>query len=239
MNVNDILTHVDHTLLAQTSTWEQIKQICDDGMKYETASVCIPPSFVKQAKEYVGDKLAICTVIGFPNGYNTTAVKVFETEDAIDNGADEVDMVINIGWVKEGRYDDVCEEIRILRKAACEKVLKVIMETCLLTDAEKEKMCEVVGKSGADYIKTSTGFSKGGATFEDVRLCAENIPAGLKIKAAGGIRSISDAEKFIELGADRLGTSRIVTIRTSMDCITKTEKSVHGAHFESRLVDCE
>ena len=207
-----ILSMVDHTLLKQESTWEQIKEICDDGMKYETASVCIPPSFVKQAKEYVGDKLQICTVIGFPNGYNTTAVKCFETEDALKNGADEIDMVINIGWVKEQKWKELLEEIKAVKGACQGKLLKVIIETCLLTDEEKVKMCEIVSLSGADYIKTSTGFSTGGATRENVALFAENVKPGVKIKAAGGISSMKDAEDFIALGAKRLGTSRIVKI---------------------------
>lgn len=212
MEIKKILNMVDHTLLAQTSTWEQIKGICDDGMKYETASVCIPPSFVKQAKEYVGDKLAVCTVIGFPNGYNTTAVKCFETEDAVKNGADEIDMVINIGWVKEQKWNELLEEIKAVKAACHGKLLKVIIETCLLTEDEKVKMCEIVSKSGADYIKTSTGFSTGGATREDVALFAANIATEIKIKAAGGISSVQDAEDFVGLGAERLGTSRIVKI---------------------------
>lgn len=212
MEIKKILNMVDHTLLAQASTWEQIKGICDDGMKYETASICIPPSFVKQAKEYVGDKLAICTVIGFPNGYNTTIVKCFETEDAVKNGADEIDMVINIGWVKDKKWDDLLEEIKAVKVACQGKLLKVIIETCLLTDDEKVKLCEIVSESGADYIKTSTGFSIGGATREDVALFAANIASTLKIKAAGGIASIQDAEDFIGLGANRLGTSRVVKI---------------------------
>ena len=212
MKLERILERVDHTLLTQTATWEEIQTICDDAMKYHTASVCIPPSFVKQAKEYVKDEMAVCTVIGFPNGYNTTAVKVFETKDAILNGADEVDMVINLGWVKGKRYDLVEQEIRALKEAAGDKILKVIIETCLLTDEEKIKMCEAVTNAGADYIKTSTGFSKGGATFEDIRLFKEHISANVKMKAAGGISSLEDAEKFLELGASRLGTSRIVKI---------------------------
>lgn len=212
MEIHKILSMVDHTLLKQESTWEQIKEICDDGIKFGTASVCIPPSFVKQAKKYVGDKLAICTVIGFPNGYNTTAVKCFETEDAVRNGADEIDMVINIGWVKDKKWNELLEEIKAV-KAACQgKLLKVIIETCLLTEEEKVKMCEIVSASGAEYIKTSTGFSTGGATREDVVLFAANITPELKIKAAGGISSIQDAEDFIGLGAERLGTSRIVKI---------------------------
>ena len=212
MEMKKILSMVDHTLLKQESTWEQIKEICDDGMKYETASVCIPPAFVKQAKEYVGDKLQICTVIGFPNGYNTTAVKCFETEDAVKNGADEIDMVINIGWVKEQKWNELLEEIKAVKVACHGKLLKVIIETCLLTDEEKVKMCEIVSASGAEYIKTSTGFSTGGATREDVALFAENVKPRVKIKAAGGISSIKDAEDFIALGAERLGTSRIVKI---------------------------
>ena len=212
MDIKKILNMVDHTLLKQESTWNQIKEICDDGMKYETASVCIPPSFVKQANEYVGDKLAVCTVIGFPNGYNTTAVKCFETEDAVKNGADEIDMVINIGWVKEQKWNELLEEIKAVKVACQGKLLKVIIETCLLTDEEKVKLCEIVSESGADYIKTSTGFSTGGATKEDVALFVANIVPELKIKAAGGISSIQDAEDFIGLGAERLGTSRIVKI---------------------------
>lgn len=212
MDIKEILKTVDHTLLTQTATWEEIRQICEDGMKYETASVCIPPSYVKQAKEYVGDKLAICTVIGFPNGYMTTAAKEFETKDALANGADEIDMVINLGWVKDGNYDLVEKEIRTLKAACGDKILKVIIETCLLTDEEKIKMCEVVTKAGADFIKTSTGFSKAGATFEDIALFAANVGSGVRMKAAGGISSLQDAEKFLSLGASRLGTSRIVKI---------------------------
>ena len=212
MDIKEILARVDHTLLAQDATWEQIRAICDDGMKYATASVCIPASYVKQAKDYVGGKLAICTVIGFPNGYSTTAVKCFETVDAVNNGADEIDMVINIGWVKDRRYDELLGEMKAVR-AACEgKILKVIIETCLLTDEEKVDLCKLVSASGADYIKTSTGFSKAGATFDDVALFAKHIAPHLKIKAAGGISSIADAEQFIALGASRLGTSRIVKI---------------------------
>lgn len=212
MEISEILRKVDHTVLGQASTWEDIKSLCDDGIKYNCASVCIAPSFVKRAKEYVGDRLKVCTVIGFPNGYNTTAVKCFETEDAVRNGADEIDMVINIGMLKEKRYDDILSEIKAIKKSCGEKILKVIIETCLLTDEEKVKMCEIVSDSGADYIKTSTGFSTGGATKEDVRLFAENVAPHLKIKAAGGISSIQDAEDFINLGASRLGTSRIVKI---------------------------
>lgn len=212
MTQKDILVKVDHTLLAQTATWEEIRQICDDGMRYETASVCIPPSYVEQAKNYVGDRLKICTVIGFPNGYNTTAVKEFETKDALEKGADEIDMVINLGWVKDGRFDLVEKEIHTLKDACGGNVLKVIIETCLLTEEEKVKMCEVVTNSGADFIKTSTGFSTSGATFADVALFKEHVGPQVKIKAAGGISSFADAEKFVELGADRLGTSRLVKI---------------------------
>ena len=212
MELSQILAKCDHTLLAQTSTWEQIKGICDDGMKYHTASVCIPASFVKQAKEYVGERLAICTVIGFPNGYATTASKCFMASDAVDNGADEVDMVINIGWAKEGRFDAVRDEIAAVKAACKGKLLKVIIETCLLTDQEKINLCKAVSDSGADYIKTSTGFSTAGATFHDVELFAKHVAPHVKIKAAGGISSLEDAEKFIELGASRLGTSRIVKI---------------------------
>lgn len=212
MTQKDILAKVDHTLLAQTATWEEIRQICNDGMRYETASVCIPPSYVEQAKNYVGDRLKICTVIGFPNGYNTTAVKEFETKDALKKGADEIDMVINLGWVKDGRFDLVEKEIRTLKDACGGNVLKVIIETCLLTEEEKVKMCEVVTNSGADFIKTSTGFSTSGATFADVALFKEHVGPQVKIKAAGGISSFADAEKFVELGADRLGTSRLIKI---------------------------
>jgi deoxyribose-phosphate aldolase len=212
MKANEVLKHVDHTLLTQTATWEEIKAICDDAVKYGTASACIPPSYVAQAKEYVGEKLAICTVIGFPNGYMTTATKEFETKDAIANGADEIDMVINIGWLKDKKYDLLENEIRTLKAACGEKILKVIIETCLLTDDEKVKMCEIVTAAGADYIKTSTGFSKAGATFADIELFAKNIGPAVKMKAAGGISSMDDAEKFLELGADRLGTSRIIKI---------------------------
>ena len=212
MDVKNILAHCDHTLLKQESTWAQIKEVCDDGLKYGCASVCIPASFVKQAADYVGNELKICTVIGFPNGYSTTAVKVFETEDAIRNGADEIDMVINIGWVKDQRWDEVLAEIKAI-KASCQgRILKVIVETCLLTEAEKIKLCELVTESGADYIKTSTGFSTGGATREDVALFKAHIGPGVKIKAAGGISSPQDAEDFMALGADRLGTSRIVKL---------------------------
>lgn len=212
MDVNEILKHVDHTLLLQPSTWEEIKQICDDAVKYQTASVCIPPSFVKQASEYVQGRMAVCTVIGFPNGYMTTKTKEFETRDAIANGASEIDMVINIGWLKDKKYSLVEEEIRTLKAACGEKILKVIVETCLLTEEEKIKMCQIVTSAGADYIKTSTGFSTAGATFDDVKLFAEHVGEKVKIKAAGGISSLDDAEKFLALGADRLGTSRIIKI---------------------------
>ena len=212
MDIKEILSKCDHTLLAQTATWQQIKAICDDGVKYGTASVCIPASYVKQAKEYVGDRLAICTVIGFPNGYATTAAKCFETADAVKNGADEIDMVINIGWLKDGRYDELLAEINAVKEACGGKLLKVIIETCLLTEEEKIRMCEIVSASGADYIKTSTGFSTGGATKEDVALFAAHVSPRLKIKAAGGIASLQDAEDFIRLGASRLGTSRVVKI---------------------------
>lgn len=215
MEKKEILAKVDHTLLAPEATWEQIRVICDQGMKYETASVCIPSAYVKQAKEYTGNRLAICTVIGFPCGYETTAVKVFQTEDAVKNGADEIDMVINIGWLKDGKDEQVLEEIRAVRQACQGKILKVIIETCLLTEEEKIRMCKIVTESGADFIKTSTGFSKAGATFEDVALFAAHVGTGIKIKAAGGIRSFADAEEFIRLGADRLGTSRLVKIMES------------------------
>ncbi len=219
MDIQDILTHVDHTLLAQTAGWEDIKAICDDGIKYHTASVCIPPSFVSEAADYIrsrNEQLEICTVIGFPNGYNTTKVKVFETRDAIANGADEIDMVINIGWAKTGQYDRITDEIKAI-KAACEgHVLKVIIETCLLDDEEKTELCHAVTEAKADYIKTSTGFSTAGASFDDVKLFREQVGPDVKIKAAGGISSIEDAERFLELGADRLGTSRIVKLAKSI-----------------------
>lgn len=216
--MNNILEKVDHTLLKQTSTWSDIRQICDDGIKYGTASVCIPPSYVKQAKDYVGNKIKICTVIGFPNGYSTTAVKKYETEDAIKNGADEIDMVINLGWVKDNKWQNISDEISILKKCCGAKILKVIIETCMLTDDEKIKMCEIVTDVGADFIKTSTGFGGSGATFDDVKLFANHVGNNVLIKAAGGISSIDDANKFISLGAARLGTSRIIKI------IKETEK---------------
>ena len=212
MELSEILAKCDHTLLGQASTWAQIKEICDDGIFYKTASVCIPASFVKQAKEYVGDQLPICTVIGFPNGYATTASKCFMASDAVDNGADEVDMVINIGWAKEGTWEAITEEIAAIKAACKGKLLKVIIETCLLTDEEKIALCKCVTDAKADYIKTSTGFSTAGATFADVELFAKHIGPDVKIKAAGGISSLEDAEKFIALGASRLGTSRIVKI---------------------------
>lgn len=207
-----LIGKVDHTLLAQDATWEQIRAICDDGIKYQTASVCIPPSFVKRAKEYVGEQLAICTVIGFPNGYHTTQVKVFETEDAVNQGADEIDMVINIGMLREKRYEDVLAEIKAVKAACKGKLLKVIIETCLLTEEEKIKMCEIVSESGAEYIKTSTGFSTAGATKEDIKLFAQHVKPHVKIKAAGGIKTMQDAKEFVALGASRLGTSRIIKI---------------------------
>lgn len=217
MELAKIVGTVDHTLLKQVATWEQIKELCDDAMHYQTASVCIPASYVKQAKEYVGDAMRICTVIGFPNGYSTTAVKVFETQDAVQNGADEIDMVINIGWVKDGLYDQVTEEIKQIKQACGGRILKVIVETCLLTEEEKIRMCEVVTRSGADFIKTSTGFSTGGATFDDVALFAKHVGSGIRIKAAGGIASMGDAERFLSLGASRLGTSRIIQILKNED----------------------
>ena len=217
MELSEILSKCDHTLLSQTATWEQIKGICDDGMKYKTASVCIPAAHVKQAKEYVGSRLAICTVIGFPNGYDTTAAKCFMAMDAVANGADEVDMVINIGWLKDEKYDEICDEIKAIKAACGDKILKVIIETCLLTQEEKVIMCKLVTAAGADYIKTSTGFSTAGATFEDVALFAKHVGPKVKIKAAGGISSIADAEKFIALGASRLGTSRIVKLAKAME----------------------
>jgi len=223
MTKADILAKCDHTQLSREATWKQIKDTCDDGIKYSTASVCIPASYVKQAADYVNDicmkegipsdkKLKICTVVGFPNGYSTTAVKVFETEDAVKNGADEIDMVINIGWVKDGLFKNVEEEIKAVKAACNGRTLKIIIETCLLDENEKKEMCRVVTRSGADYIKTSTGFAGGGATFEDVKLFKENVGKDIKIKAAGGISSFEDAEKFVELGADRLGTSRLVKL---------------------------
>ena len=212
MEIKEILSRVDHTLLSQTATFDDIKTICDDAIKYGVVSVCIPPVYVKRAKEYVGNEMSICTVIGFPNGYNTTEVKVFETIDAIKNGADEIDMVINLGWVKDEKFDTIFDEIKRIKAACGKRILKVIVETCLLSEEEKIKMCEIVTKAGADFIKTSTGFSKNGATFADVRLFAANVGENVRIKAAGGISSILDAEKFVSLGASRLGTSRIVKL---------------------------
>ena len=217
MNTSDVLKIVDHTLLAQTATWAEIREILDDAMKFQTASACISAAYVKQAAEYVEGKLPICTVIGFPNGYSTTATKVFETRDAIANGASEIDMVINIGFLKDGRYDEVEEEIRRIHEACEGKILKVIIETCLLTEEEKIKMCEIVTRAGAEFIKTSTGFSKAGATFEDVKLMKEHVGKGVRVKAAGGISSFADAEEFMRLGADRLGTSRLVKIMKQTD----------------------
>ena len=207
-----ILSAVDHTLLTQTATWAEVKQICDDAVEYRTASVCIPPSYVKRAKEYVRDRMKVCTVIGFPNGYQTAEVKVFETEDAVRNGADEIDMVISIGALKDGDYETVKSEIKAVKAACKGRILKVIIETCLLTEDEKITMCRIVSESGADFIKTSTGFSKAGATFGDIALFKAHVDAGVKIKAAGGIGSEADAEKFLALGTDRLGTSRIVKL---------------------------
>ena len=217
MNITEILARCDHTLLLQTATWEEIRAICDDGMKYKTASVCIPPCYVKQAKEYVGDRLTICTVIGFPNGDSTTAVKCFETAEALREGADEIDMVIHVGDLKAGNDDKILEEIRAIKAVCGDKILKVIIETCLLNEDEKLRMCRIVTESGADYIKTSTGFSTAGATREDVALMRANVGAHVKVKAAGGIASLQDAEDFINLGADRLGTSRVVKIIKNTD----------------------
>lgn len=217
MDKKEILSKVDHTLLTQTATWEEIREILDDAMKYGTASACIPASYVKQSAEYVQGKLAICTVIGFPNGYSTTETKVFETKDAISNGASEIDMVINVGMLKDKKYQDLEEEIRRIHEACDGKILKVIIETCLLTEEEKIKMCEIVTKAGAEYIKTSTGFSKAGATFADVELMRQHVGPEVKVKAAGGISSLEDAEEFIRLGAERLGTSRIVKIMKNTD----------------------
>lgn len=213
--IEEILTYCDHTLLAVDSTWEKIRAVCDDGIRYSTASVCIPPSFVKRAKEYVGDKLKICTVVGFPNGYSTTAAKIFETADAVKNGADEIDTVINVGMLKDGQHGELLGELMAMKAACGDKIFKVIIETCLLTEEEKIKACEIVGASGADYIKTSTGFAGGGATREDVALLRANSPAHVKVKAAGGISSLEDADAYLNLGAERLGTSRIVKLAKS------------------------
>ena len=217
MNTSDVLKIVDHTLLAQTATWAEIREILDDAMKFQTASACIPAAYVKQAAEYVEGKLPMCSEIGFPNGYSTTATKIFETRDAIANGASEIDMVINIGFLKDGRYDEVEEEIRRIHEVCNGKILKVIIETCLLTEEEKIKMCEIVTRAGAEFIKTSTGFSKAGATFEDVKLMKEHVGKGVRVKAAGGISSFADAEEFMRLGAERLGTSRLVKIMKQTD----------------------
>lgn len=232
MNREKLLAAVDHTLLLQDSTWEGIKQICEDALEYHTASVCIPPSFVKQAKKYLGGQVAVCTVIGFPNGYNTTRVKVFETEDAVANGADEIDMVINVGDLKDGYHDRILQEIKAVKNACEGRILKVIIETCLLTAEEKLTMCRLVTESGADFIKTSTGFSTAGATFDDVALFASHIGSDVKIKAAGGIGSLEDGQRFMELGADRLGTSRIVKIikekEKGVDCYDEEGKEGAG-----------
>jgi len=216
LDINEILSKVDHTLLSQTSTWEEIKSVCDDGMKYKTASICIPPCYVKSAKEYVKHNLKICTVIGFPNGYSTLETRIFETQNALNSGADEIDMVINLGYVKQKKFEAIENEVRKIKSVCKDKILKVIIETCLLTDEEKIKMCEVISKSGADYIKTSTGFSKSGATIHDVELFKNNISDSVKIKAAGGISSLEDAENFLKAGASRLGTSRIVKLVKNM-----------------------
>lgn len=212
MELHEILAHVDHTLLKQDATWEQIQTIVDEGMEYQTASVCIPASYVKQAAKYAGGRVKICTVIGFPNGYSTMASKCFEAADAVQNGADEIDMVVNIGWVKDEKYDEVLEEIKAVKEACGGKLLKVIIETCLLTEEEKIELCRVVSESGAEFIKTSTGFAGGGATFEDVELMRKHCPPRMQVKAAGGISTLADAERFLELGASRLGTSRIVKL---------------------------
>ena len=217
MRTEEIIRHVDHTLLGQTAGWEEIRKLCDEALEYHTASVCIPPSYVSRVKEYVGDKIAVCTVIGFPNGYNTTKIKAAETEDAVRNGADEIDMVINLGWVKDREFDSVENEIKAVKAAAGDKILKLIIETCFLTEEEKIQLCGIVTRAGADYIKTSTGFGGAGATFDDIRLFAEHVGSNVKIKAAGGISTFEDAERFLELGADRLGTSRIIKLVKGAD----------------------
>lgn len=217
MRTEEIIRHVDHTLLGQTAGWEEIRKLCDEALEYHTASVCIPPSYVSRVKEYVGDKIAVCTVIGFPNGYNTTKIKAAETEDAVRNGAAEIDMVINLGWVKDREFDSVENEIKAVKAAAGDKILKVIIETCFLTEEEKIQLCGIVTRAGADYIKTSTGFGGAGATFDDIRLFAEHVGSNVKIKAAGGISTFEDAERFLELGADRLGTSRIIKLVKGAD----------------------
>lgn len=210
MEKQDIICHIDHTLLKQTATWEQIERLCVEAINHKTASVCIPPCYVKQASEFVKKQIPICTVIGFPNGYHTTDVKVFETENAIANGADEIDMVINLCWVKDGLYDLVEQEIKAVKKACKNHILKVIIETCYLTEQQKKKLCQIVSQAGADFIKTSTGFGSGGATPEDIKLFSENVASNVKIKAAGGIKSIADAEQFLKLGAERLGSSSLL-----------------------------
>lgn len=217
MRTEEIIRHVDHTLLGQTAGWEEIRKLCDEALEYHTASVCIPPSYVRQAKEYVGDKMPVCTVIGFPNGYSTTEIKAAETKDAVQNGADEVDMVINLGWMKDREFDSVENEIKAVKAAAGDKILKVIIETCFLTEEEKIQLCGIVTRAGADYIKTSTGFGGAGTTFDDIRLFAEHVGSNVKIKAAGGISTLEDAERFLELGADRLGTSRIIKLVKGAD----------------------
>ena len=217
MRTEEIIRHVDHTLLGQTAGWEEIRKLCDEALEYHTASVCIPPSYVSRVKEYVGDKIAVCTVIGFPNGYNTTKIKAAETEDAVRNGADEIDMVINLGWVKDLEFDSVENDITAVTAAAGDQILKVIIETCFLTEEEKIQLCGIVTRAGADYIKTSTGFGGAGATFDDIRLFAEHVGSNVKIKAAGGISTLEDAERFLELGADRLGTSRIIKLVKGAD----------------------
>ena len=217
MNIGEILSHCDHTLLAVDAGWEDIRRICDEGVKYKTASVCIPACYVKQAAEYLNGKTAVCTVIGFPNGYSTTAAKVFEAKNAVENGADEIDMVINVGWVKSGRYGDVLDEIKQIKAACGDKILKVIIEACLLTDDEKIELCRMVTQAGADFIKTSTGFSKGGATKEDLALFAKHIGPKVKMKAAGGIRTLEDAQAYLDLGCERLGTSAIVKLAKELE----------------------
>lgn len=212
MNIQDILSHVDHTLLRPQASWEEIRQLIDEAIDFHTASVCIPPSYVRQAAEYAQKRIPICTVIGFPNGYSTTAAKCFETADAVKNGADEIDMVINLGWVKDGKFDFISEEIQMVKTSCGGKILKVIIETCLLTQEEKLRLCQTVSASGADFIKTSTGFGGGGATPEDISLLRRHCPGSVKVKAAGGIASLEDAERFLQLGADRLGTSRLVAL---------------------------
>ncbi len=212
MDLKRILGAVDHTLLNPAATWGQVRTVCDDGVRYRTASVCIPPSFVRQARDYLGDRLPVCTVIGFPNGYSSTAAKCFEAGDAVDSGADEIDMVINIGWAKDNRWDDLLHEIQAVKNVCRGRILKVIVETCLLTETEKIQLCRIVSDAGADFIKTSTGFSTAGATFEDIELFARHVGPGVRIKAAGGISSLADGERFLQLGASRLGTSRIVKL---------------------------